>query len=514
MKNVVIYTRVSTDEQANKGFSLAHQEDALRRYCEMRGYKVVNHFQDDFSAKTFNRPQWIKLSEYVKRNKQTVNLILFTKWDRFSRNSDEAHATIKQMAKIGVEINSMEQPLDLNNPDNKVMLSMYLILPEVENDKISLRTKDGMRRAQKEGCWVNRNPYGYDRIRIDEKASLTRNPESLIVEKAFEEVAKGIESVDTIRKKLKNDYGCKLEKQQFYNMLRNVVYKGCIMIKEYKKEEEMMVLGLHEPIVSEQLFNKVQNVLSGRKRNAKLPSVINDDFPIKKNLVCPICGKQITGSKSKGNGGHYLYYHCTSKCGIRYKRDEVHFMVFDLIRNISINKGMKSLYKAILENYLKKDSETVKAERIRLEKELLSIDDLIENTEDKLMSDLINKEQFDKITTRYFLKRKECENKLLELSAKKDDSVKYINKAVELLCNLENIFNRLSGEGQASFLRVFYPENLVLENGSFRTNSRNKVVDVLTSICSSSQSLEMKKATPKNGFSTFAPPLGLEPRTL
>lgn len=88
---------------------------------------------------------------------------------------------------------------------------------------------------------------------------------------------------------------------------------------------------------------------TNNKRKAELPSVINDDFPIKKNFVCPICGKQITGGKSKGNDGHYLYCHCASKCGIRYKRDEVHFMVFDLIRNISFNKHMGSYFRGLFE---------------------------------------------------------------------------------------------------------------------------------------------------------------------
>src|SRR5690606_26236365 len=164
--NVVIYTRVSTDEQANTGFSLSHQEEALKKYCKLKNYKILNHFQDDYSAKTVNRPEWNKLDKFVKINKKNIDLILFTKWDRFSRNAEQAHVIIRQMSSIGIEVNSMEQPLDLSNPDNKVILAMYLILPEVENDKISSRTKDGMRSAIKEGCCVSRTPYGYDRARI------------------------------------------------------------------------------------------------------------------------------------------------------------------------------------------------------------------------------------------------------------------------------------------------------------------------------------------------------------
>ena len=513
MKNVIIYTRVSTDEQAEKGFSLGHQEESLRRYCELKGYNVLSHFQDDFSAKTFDRPEWKNLEKFVKNNKN-VDLILFTKWDRFSRNANQAHLVIRQMSNKGIEVNSMEQPLDLSNPDNKVMLAMYLILPEVENDKISLRTIDGMRRAMKEGCFLNRIPYGFDRARIDKKATLTRNSDALIVEKAFKEVAKGIEPVETIRKRLKNDYGCKLGKQQFYNMLKNVVYKGYILVKEYKKEEEQVVLGIHKPIVSEQLFDKVQEVLTGRKRNAKLPSVVNEDFPLKKNIICPVCGKQITGSKSKGNGGYYHYYHCKSKCGSRYKRDEVHFLIKDLLTQITINPSVKNAFKAILEDYIDSSNKEDVLRLNKLETELKTIERMIENAEDKLMRDEINKQQFDNVISRYNAKKKECENDILGLASKKDESKKYINKSLDLLCNLEKVFNRLSGEAQASFLRVIYPENLVIENGSFRTNSENKVIELLTRKQRDSESMEMKKATPKNGFSTFAPPLGLEPRTL
>ena len=511
-KKVVIYTRVSTDEQANTGFSLRHQEDALRKYCEIRNYKIVNHFQDDYSAKTFNRPEWLKLSEYVKKNKKSIDSVLFTKWDRFSRNAEQAFTVIRQMAEIGIEINSIEQPLDLSIPDNKAMLSFYLIIPEIENDKISLRTKEGMRRASKEGSFLNRIPFGYSRTRINGKASLCRNPESLIVEKAFEQVAKGIEPVEAVRKKLKNEYGCKLEKQQFYNMLKNVVYKGYIKIKEFKKEEEQIVVGLHQPIVSEELFNKVQEVLIGRKRKAKFPSIVNDDFPLKKNFICPKCGKQITGSKSKGNGGYYYYYHCKSSCKVRHKKEEVHFLIKDLLSEISISPNVKKLYKAILEDYIDSNNKDNMLKLKKLEEELKTIDKMIINVEDKLMMDEIDKEQFNRIFERYTNKKKECENSILNLEIQKDESKKYINKSIEMLCNLENTFNRLSGEAQARFLSVIFPENLVIENGHFRTNSMNKVIELITRKQRDYEDSKMEKATPKNGFSTFAPPLGLEPR--
>ena len=69
MVNVILYTRVSTDEQAEKGFSLRDQKEKLERFADANGYTVVQHFQDDHSAKTFDRPAFNKLLAFSVRLK-------------------------------------------------------------------------------------------------------------------------------------------------------------------------------------------------------------------------------------------------------------------------------------------------------------------------------------------------------------------------------------------------------------------------------------------------------------
>ncbi len=78
MKNVIIYTRVSTDEQAEKGFSLRHQKEQLENYCNQNGYHIMAHFQDDYSAKNFSaRPEFQKLLRFAKANQNKVILYYF-----------------------------------------------------------------------------------------------------------------------------------------------------------------------------------------------------------------------------------------------------------------------------------------------------------------------------------------------------------------------------------------------------------------------------------------------------
>lgn len=107
---------------------------------------------EDFSAKTFQRPAWTQLLvQYKRAKKRSVDLLLFTKWDRFSRNAGDAYQMINILRKLGTYPQAIEQPLDLSIPENKMMLAFYLAAPELENDRRALNTFHGMRRARKEG---------------------------------------------------------------------------------------------------------------------------------------------------------------------------------------------------------------------------------------------------------------------------------------------------------------------------------------------------------------------------
>src|ERR1700709_433533 len=154
MKKADLYVRVSTDEQADRGYSVRSQEEVLRKYCGIQHISVRKVIYEDYSAKTFNRPAWIEMLTALRKEKDSgTDLLLFTKWDRFSRNAGDAYQMINVLRKLGVDPQAVEQPLDLSIPENKMMLAFYLAAPEVENDRRSLNVFYGQRRARKEGRW-------------------------------------------------------------------------------------------------------------------------------------------------------------------------------------------------------------------------------------------------------------------------------------------------------------------------------------------------------------------------
>ena len=160
-KRADLYVRVSTDEQADKGYSQRNQEEMLRKYCDNYWIEIRNIVYEDHSATSFNRPEWKKLLSALKKNRDKIDLVLFTKWDRFSRNAGDAYQMINVLRDFGVEPQAIEQPLDLSIPENKMMLAFYLAAPEVENDRRALNVFYGMRRAKKEGRYMGLAPVGY-----------------------------------------------------------------------------------------------------------------------------------------------------------------------------------------------------------------------------------------------------------------------------------------------------------------------------------------------------------------
>jgi site-specific DNA recombinase len=107
-QRAILYTRVSTDEQ-NNGYSPADQKDRLTKYCEQNNIDVIAFYHDDESGKTFDRPEWLNIMSYLKKNSNSVDLLLFIKWDRFSRNSFEAYTAINSLQKFGVQPHAIEQ---------------------------------------------------------------------------------------------------------------------------------------------------------------------------------------------------------------------------------------------------------------------------------------------------------------------------------------------------------------------------------------------------------------------
>ncbi|MDR4953653.1 recombinase family protein [Chryseobacterium sp. ES2] len=517
MKKADLYIRVSTDEQADKGYSQRDQEERLKRYCENNNIKVGQIIYEDYSAKTFIRPEWIKLLDTLKKKSSKTDLLLFTKWDRFSRNAGDAYQMINILRKINVEPQAIEQPLDLSIPENKMMLAIYLAAPEVENDRRALNTYYGMRRAKKEGRLMGRAPYGYAN-RITEngkKYVIPKEPEASNMKWAFNEMSKGVYSASQIMDMMNRKEGKSVKISAFLASLRNTAYCGKIYVEQFNEEKAHFVKSIHEPLISEELFEKVQCIMDGNVNPAR-PNVkvlSDDNLPLRGFLVCPECGHLITGSASTGRSGNkYYYYHCQSPCSYRYKSEIINSKFLEILQSLEMRISIKNYLKKVLRQNFEKLINNPQRERKAI---LLEIDRLnikLKQARNKLMEEVIDDEDYLEIKTDCKAQIEKLEAKLTKgKDNKKIDFQKLLDQALSNLVDLAKVYTDGDIEVKRRIIGSIFPEKLQFSENHYRTTRSNVLISYIYQINNELGTKKNRKESELSPLSGLVPRTGIEP---
>ena len=146
IQDCTIYSRISTDESRQK-YSIIQQKELLEKHAFSNRLNPVAHFTDQASGKNFDRKGFIRLMEYIKKNKN-VKYLLVSKWDRLGRNLELCWKYIRVLKeKYGIQVISVLDPVDLSSPQAKVLLAVFLVTGEVERELISQRVKTNMHKA-------------------------------------------------------------------------------------------------------------------------------------------------------------------------------------------------------------------------------------------------------------------------------------------------------------------------------------------------------------------------------
>lgn len=471
--------RVSSDEQA-KGYSLDIQENNLRNWCEENNVEVVKCFREDHSAKDFNRPQWKELKAFAKSAQQEIDLLLITTWDRFSRNTTEAFYELQVFRKFGIEVQSIQQPIDFAIPESKVLLAIYLTIPEVDNDRRSMKIKEGIRAALKAGRWSRNAPRGYKNSRDDNnKPIIVPSENAKHIQFAFEEVAQGTSQQYILRQLSKK--GFEVSKTALSLLLRNPVYIGKIKIPSNEEEPEQIIDGVHQGIVSFNLFYKVQQVLAKNysQRNRKKMNSLKEELVLRGLIICSKCGNNVTGSASKSrNGVRHFYYHCNYCKKERYRSDLANKTIEEFLRELVFPEQLVKIYHEILIKLITKrrekdkditDIEKVKDTIQKLEKKL-------ERLQDLLLDDVITSDDYTK-------KRKAITAEINDLKATIepseafDETVKQrIKNGINLLADIQKTYVNADTASKLRILGSIFPEKIEFQNLKCRTTRINSLI--------------------------------------
>ena len=482
MRRIAIsYGRVSTKDQADNGTSLGDQKKVTRKKCDDEGMEFLRHYEDDCSGKSFdNRPGFNTLLSDIKSKRIKPNVLIVARMDRFSRDLHSNLNMLEELKQHGVELMTCDINHDISIPENFIPFVLQMAIPQVENDRRGLNTRNGMRQKIREGKYMGKAPRGYDNVRIGNEKWIAPNETAPLIRMAFEEVAKQIYPINEIRRRMRKK-GLKVSQPYFYVLLKNIVYKGKLLLKAYRDEPEEIFNGLHEPIIDERLFNKVQDIMNGKNKTHVRSSKHDDNLPLRKQLICTECGTPVTGSRSKGGSAiYYYYYHCQKGCK-RYRASQMHDDFNQLLASFEISEEYLTLYKEILLDVISGNQKTKEQGIKSLDKQIQQYQDNLDEAVVRYSEKKLSDSAYNRIVKQYENMIDELMSQQADISYSDCPIEDYVQSGMTILSDLPRYYTNADMETKSMIVSSIFPEKLIYDGEIYRTPKLNAFVSQITS---------------------------------
>jgi DNA invertase Pin-like site-specific DNA recombinase len=288
---------------------------------------------------------------FVTAKKNQVSFVVVHDLSRFSRQMEDQVSLLADLQHAGVQLRSVMENVD-ETAAGKLMRNIYGAFNQFDNDRKAERTKLGMQRAASVGRFPHQAPLGYLNLRSKTGANLVPDPErTSLVQKAFELYGTGTQTESGVLRTLNalgltTPKGRKVSLQTFDRMLRNELYAGWIYLPKWNLRER----GIFEPLVTEGLFQRVQDIVSGKRVSVTTHSRNNPDFPLRVFVSCGDCGTPLTGAWSTGRKNKYAYYRCrNSRCkAVNVRREKIETEFAELIAKLAPERRYMRLFREIV----------------------------------------------------------------------------------------------------------------------------------------------------------------------
>jgi DNA invertase Pin-like site-specific DNA recombinase len=322
-----LYARKSLEAEEQQALSIESQVKEMLTLAENNHLQVVDIKREAHSSKEVGkRAVFNQMLSEIREKK--YNGILTWAPDRLSRNAGDLGSLVDLMdQKLILEIRTFSQRFT-NNPNEKFLLMILGSQAKLENDNKAVNVKRGLKARCEMGLRPSVAPTGYlNEKNIDKKCQVRLDPKRApIIKQMFEKVGNEQWSGRKIYKWLKSmgfktRNGKLLVLGNIYQLLRNTFYYGEF---EYPVGSNNWYLGKHTPLISRELFEKVQMTLG----NKLIPKTESKEFAFTKLIKCGYCGSGITADEKfkklkDGGTNRHVYYFCTKAKNIDCKNPPI-----------------------------------------------------------------------------------------------------------------------------------------------------------------------------------------------
>ncbi|MBS5660824.1 MAG: recombinase family protein [Clostridiales bacterium] len=509
---VYLYTRVSTTMQID-GYSLEAQKSRMKAFAEYNDYVIAGEYEDaGKSGKSIEgRAEFSRMMDDIKSGKDGVSYVLVFKLSRFGRNAADVLSTLQIMQDFGVNLICVEDGIDSSKDAGKLMISVLSAVAEIERENIRVQTMEGRIQKAREGKWNGGfAPYGYSlnngKLEVNEE-------EAVAIRTIFDQYVDTSAGANGVAKYLADHGINKLQRQNGKNplfdaslirrILKNPVYCGKIAYgrrrtekvhgtrNDYQLVEQdnyILVDGLHEALVSEELWQKAQVKLLAQAKKYEHPTrSVDGHIHLLSGIVkCPICGVGMYGNKSikhKKDGTKYkdfFYYGCKHRTMTRghkceYKKQINEELLDAAVAQVIVKLVSNPKFAAVMQ------------QKINMKVDTSAIEQEIQNYEKQLRKSYLTKskiaEEIDGLDPddKHYVKRKSdlddrlykmydkiesIENKLIEARAKKasieTEKITADNIYKVLIC-FDKLYEKMNGEERRRLIKTLISEVHIYE---------------------------------------------------
>jgi site-specific DNA recombinase len=264
-----LYARVSTEDQAKEGFSIAAQVKRLNAYCKARGWTVAGEYVDEgHSGRSIERPAYKSMMSEIDK----WDVLVVLKMDRIHRNSVNFTLMMNLLKDSGKEFNSMQESFDTTTAMGRFVMDIIQRIAQLESEQIGERVKVGMTQKAKKGKGLLGfpAPYGYsweghDLVLVPEEAEVVRQ-----IFREYQDCCPLSQIAARLTfQQVPTKHMARWEKGTIHSILTNRIYTG------YSVWDEILQKGKHAQIVDMTTFQEVQELLGKRARKLSDPAALD-----------------------------------------------------------------------------------------------------------------------------------------------------------------------------------------------------------------------------------------------
>lgn len=344
----ILFARVSSKKQKDKGVSLDVQMEAITQYCHDKGLKIIKDFSIDESSTHGERKQYHEMLNFAKNCSGRVAIVV-NYVDRLQRNYDDTYELNKLRKEGKIEVHFLREQLIITKDSNSLEINfwnMHVLMANAQVNNMIDKVKASQTKNWSLGKCQGYAPLGYLNAKDENYRSTvildeTRAP---IITKLFEEYATGNHTIDSIWKlsmtlglytKMKSRRGNFVSKNTIYDILTNPFYYGEMCIKG-----EFMP-HVYPPIVSRSLFDKVQEtfIRKGNHNRSNSENQTKHTYAFRGLIRCKECGGLITPATAiKKNGSKYKHLRCANYKKCCHQAAVMEYVIFEQLENEVLNK--------------------------------------------------------------------------------------------------------------------------------------------------------------------------------